>query len=118
MIHYFDRIIVNDEHKVIVQNGMLRPYTRYVAFWMGTPPSAEELEPEQCLDMSWSRMLAKAEAVSTNEEFSFEIVTRDGWEFTGRAMMSNSIEYHGKFVMSEYGYATVLEFKGEKHIDK
>lgn len=78
-----ESMTINGE-PIKIQNGWIYRSTEKVIFWMGTPPSKEELEPRERLTISWDRALVPV-GIDLDENFTFSIVAEGNMGFTGKA---------------------------------
>jgi len=84
----FDKMTINGVYEARIMNGRATSRMVEVIFWMGTPPSEEDLKPRPKLDIHWDRFYTRCPRSLLSESFDYEIVTNEGAVITGTGYIS------------------------------
>lgn len=74
------------------ENGYVFRATEHVIYWMGTPPSEDDLKPREIMRINWRAVLIPVMAhIVAGEDFRFEIISVEGHKFIGTAFFTEHI---------------------------
>lgn len=77
---------------VKAENAYVFRATERVIYWMGTPPSEDDLKPKEIMRINWRAVLIPVMAhLVAGEDFRFEIISTEGDKFIGTAFFTEHI---------------------------
>lgn len=117
MIYDIKSMLINGT-PISFQNGYVFRATEHVLYWMGTPPSEDDLKSRERMRINWNRVLIPAfvQNKELTQGFNFKILTTEGHSFSGNAFFVEELLEVGRYKTTE-AHPIVVEFKEELVID-